>query len=290
MNQMEPVARKVAIESDMSDAAYARIVALSKSQAGIVLSPSKVPMVKSRLTRRLRALDIATFDGYLDYLENTDNLDEMSAFISALTTNVTQFFRENHHFEYIKSTVYPKLKAKLARGEKVRIWSAGCSNGQEPYSLAMTFLECDPSIGTKDFLILGSDIDPLVLETARAAVYADNLIAGIPPAALAASFTTSQTADGLSYHVTDAVKSMVRFRQLNLNEPWPMQGAFDLIICRNVMIYFDEPTQSRLLSRFADKLDKEGWLMIGHSERLPENTTSLFSNVGITTYQRAQTN
>ncbi|MEN8837082.1 MAG: protein-glutamate O-methyltransferase CheR [Celeribacter marinus] len=290
MNQMEPVARKVAIESDISDAAYARIVALSKSQAGIVLSPSKVPMVKSRLTRRLRALDISTFDGYLDYLENTDNLDEMSAFISALTTNVTQFFRENHHFEYIKSTVYPKLKAKLARGEKVRIWSAGCSNGQEPYSLAMTFLECDPSIGTKDFLILGSDIDPLVLETARAAVYPDNLITGIPPAALAASFTTSQTADGLSYHVTDAVKSMVRFRQLNLNEPWPMQGGFDLIICRNVMIYFDEPTQSRLLSRFADKLDKDGWLMIGHSERLPDNTTSLFSNVGITTYQRAQTN
>ncbi|WP_439103636.1 CheR family methyltransferase [Celeribacter marinus] len=290
MNQMVPVARKVAIESDISDAAYARIVALSKSHAGIVLSPSKVPMVKSRLTRRLRALDISTFDGYLDYLENTDNPDEMSAFISALTTNVTQFFRENHHFEYIKSTVYPKLKAKLARGEKVRIWSAGCSNGQEPYSLAMTFLECDPSIGAKDFLILGSDIDPLVLETARAAVYAENLIAGIPPAALAASFTTSQTADGLSYHVTDAVKSLVRFRQLNLNEPWPMQGGFDLIICRNVMIYFDEPTQSRLLSRFADKLDKEGWLMIGHSERLPDNTTSLFSNVGITTYQRAQTN
>ncbi|WP_417243689.1 CheR family methyltransferase [Celeribacter sp.] len=288
MNQLAPAPRKVAIESDISDAAYARIVALSKSQAGIVLSPSKVPMVKSRLTRRLRTLGIATFDSYLDFLEGADNPEEMSAFISALTTNVTQFFRENHHFDYMKSTIYPHIKAKLARGEKVRIWSAGCSNGQEPYSIAMTFLDCDPTIGSKDFLILATDIDPLVLATASAGVYGDSLIGGIPDAFLKKAFTVSQKADGLSYCVNDDVKSMVRFRQLNLNETWPMQGAFDLIICRNVMIYFDEPTQSRLLSRFSDKLDQEGWLMIGHSERLPDDTTPLLSSVGVTTYKRAQ--
>ena len=287
MTQVASIPRCVPIESHISDAAYARIVELSKSQAGIMLSPSKVSMVKSRLTRRLCLLGIPTFEGYLDYLEREENADEMSAFVSALTTNVTQFFRENHHFDYIRTTIYPQIKTKLERGEKVRIWSAGCSNGQEPYSIAMTLLECDPAIGSKDCLILATDIDPVVLDTASAASYADSLIGGIPEPLLAKSFTVSQEADGLRYHVTDEVKSLVRFRQLNLNDDWPMQGSFDLIMCRNVMIYFDTATQSRLLTRFCNKLTQNGWLMIGHSERLPDDIAPQLTNVGVTTYTRA---
>lgn len=274
--------KRAVIESDISPQAYARIVDLSRQHAGIVLTDSKAPMVKSRLTRRLRALGLSTFDGYMDFLETGNDPQEMSEFISALTTNVTQFFRENHHFTYIADRIYPHLAKKIARGDRVRIWSAGCSNGQEPYSIAMTLLDKNPRIDEKDVRILATDIDPQVLKFAKTGIYADTQIAGIPEAYLS-SFLTA-TDDG-SFTMDDRLRRLVTFRQLNLHAQWPMAGSFDLIMCRNVMIYFDEATQAQLLRKFSDKLADGGWLMIGHSERLPEDAAPLFSNVGVTTYQ-----
>lgn len=285
MLQASPPPKKPAIESEISAAAYARIVDLSRKHAGIVLTELKAPMVKSRLTRRLRALGMSTFDSYMNFLETCDDPQEMSEFISALTTNVTNFFRENHHFEYISSKVYDHISQKLARGGRVRIWSAGCSFGQEPYSIAMTLLARDPSINTKDVRILATDIDPQVLARAKRGVYSDNQISGITDAFMSSFLTENGEGE---YSINQNVRDMVAFKQLNLHSDWPMAGTFDLIMCRNVMIYFDDPTQAELLRKFSTKLSDGGWLMIGHSERLPDDAAHYFSNVGVTTYQRKE--
>lgn len=283
-----PMRVKSSLETDISERTFNRIVELSQKEAGIVLSSSKAPMVKSRLTRRLRKLGIPTFDEYLEYLESADGIHEMNEFISALTTNVTQFFREDHHFEFIQSEIWTKLKTKLDSGQKVRVWSAGCSNGQEPYTLAMTFMDCDPTIGSKDFKILASDIDLDVLNTAKQAEYSEDQISGIPEAYRNKFLTRFEQTNDMRFKVADSVRSLVTFRRLNLNRSFPMKGCFDLIMCRNVMIYFDETTQNSLLTQFAKRLEPGGWLMIGHSERLPEQASKLYTNVGVTTYQAIQ--
>lgn len=276
------------IDSELSEASFGKIAELSKSYAGIVLSPSKTPMVKSRLTRRLRKLKISSFDDYLKFLESPDGASELGEFISALTTNVSQFFREDHHFAFFRETILPALKEKLKQGQKVRIWSAGCSTGQEPYTLAMTMLDCDSSIAEEDIKILATDIDPVVLRVAAEGAYSEAQIAGIPQAFLQDYFDERVVEGASVYHTKPSLKNLVSYRQLNLNASWPMKGKFDLIMCRNVMIYFDEQTQDSLLEKFAQKMDTSGWLMIGHSERMPGKSTKLFNSVGVTTYQLQQ--
>lgn len=268
----------------ISDQAFTRIASIAAREAGLVLSASKVSMVKSRLTRRLRALKLPSFDAYLDFLETENDAREMENFISALTTNVSHFFRENHHFDYLASHVVPHLRQKLATGGKARIWSAGCSNGQEPYSIAMTILRHAPDLAKKDFKILATDIDPEVINRARLGQYSGSLTAGLTDQMISSFFSTSGEEEELTLTLKPDVRDMVSFRQLNLHSEWPMKGKFDVILCRNVVIYFDEPTQARLFRRFADILEPGGWLMLGHSERLSESAAPLFDNAGITTY------
>ncbi|PTQ71982.1 chemotaxis protein methyltransferase CheR [Celeribacter persicus] len=274
--------------SAISDRAFTRIVSIAAREAGIVLAESKVSMVKSRLSRRLRTLDIPSFDAYLDFLEATNDKQEMENFISALTTNVSHFFREHHHFDYLRTHILPHLRKKLAAGGKARIWSAGCSNGQEPYSIAMTILKEAPDLAKMDFKILATDIDPEVLVRAKSAQYFGSLTTGLTDATIKAFCTASEQQAETALILKPEVRNMVAFRQLNLHAEWPMKGKFDAIFCRNVVIYFDEEAQSQLFRRFAAILEPGGWLMLGHSERLSESTTPLFVNTGVTTYQTIQ--
>lgn len=276
--------RKLTIENALSASAFDRIANLAHSEAGIVLSKSKESMVKSRLTRRLRALKIRDFDTYLIFLENETNADEMSHFVSALTTNVSHFFREEHHFSALRNDILPLLHTKLKLGQPVRLWSAGCSNGQEPYSIAMTLLEFDPNIGNYDIKILATDIDPEVLTCAIQGSYSGALTSGLPKN-FEKYFTHSKVDDDDILNIKSSVKDLVSFRQLNLHAKWPMTGSFDVIFCRNVVIYFDDETQTQLYRRFANSLNDTGYLLLGHSERLGEDVSGLFKSTGVTIYQ-----
>ncbi|WP_255571953.1 protein-glutamate O-methyltransferase CheR [Celeribacter sp. PS-C1] len=289
MSELSPIQGRPQMASAISDRAFSRIAAIAAREAGIVLSASKVSMVKSRLTRRLRALKMSSFDDYLDFLEASGDRTEMNNFISALTTNVSHFFRENHHFEYLESSILPRLKQKLASGGKVRIWSAGCSNGQEPYSIAMTLLRAAPDLAQKDLKILATDIDPEVITRAKSGQYVGSLTTGLTDPTIASFFKKSLLDGEQALTVNPNVRNMVSFRQLNLHADWPMKGKFDVIFCRNVVIYFDEETQIRLYRRYANILEPGGWLMLGHSERLNESVIPLFESTGVTTYKTKET-
>ncbi|GAA3877600.1 protein-glutamate O-methyltransferase CheR [Celeribacter arenosi] len=285
MNALAQTPLTGAIESDISDRAFARIARIAEREAGLQLSKSKVSMIKSRLTRRLRALRITTFDAYLDYLENAEVGEEMSAFISALTTNVSHFFREEHHFKFLTEVILPKIRPRLESNGRLRIWSAGCSNGQEAYSIAITLLKFDPSLANKDVRILATDIDPEVLETARRGAYTGTLISGLDESTKDKFFDRSMDCgvETLTAHAN--LKNLIRFNKLNLHGNWPMKQSFDVIFCRNVIIYFDAAAQSKLFDRFAHALEPNGWMMLGHSERLSSDKSDVFTSCGITTYQ-----
>ncbi|SLN64820.1 Chemotaxis protein methyltransferase [Aquimixticola soesokkakensis] len=270
----------------MSDATFSRVAKIAQREAGLVLAHAKLSMVQSRLSRRLRALQLPDFDSYLDFLEGeADGRTEMRHFISALTTNVSHFFREMHHFNTLKEQALPKLIERAKSGGKIRIWSAGCSNGQEPYSIAMSILEVFPQAGDFDIKILATDIDPEVLATARAGVYSGSLTTGLDEDTKRSYFDRSGTAEDEKLTVKPNVAALVAFRELNLHATWPMQGQFDAIFCRNVVIYFDEPTQEKLYRRYAERLGREGWLFLGHSERINDSSAQLFASCGVTTYR-----
>lgn len=276
---------KRTIENNISSETFQKIAALAEREAGIILSDSKNSMVKSRLTRRLRALNLLNFDAYIEVLESADDGEELRQFVSALTTNVSHFFREKHHFDFLLQTVLPNLRQKLARGGRVRIWSAGCSNGQEPYSIAITLLKSDANIGARDIKILATDIDPEVLRVGASGMYPSSMATGLAEPDGQQFFTRSDN-DGQEFLTAkNEVKNLITFRQLNLHADWPISGKFDVIFCRNVLIYFDEKNQEKLYQRFSNALSDDGYLMLGHSERLTGGATNLYQNVGITTYK-----
>lgn len=266
-------------------AQMARIARILHDEAGIVLAPGKASMVQSRLAKRLRALDLPDYASYLDLVSAEAGSDERRRMISALTTNVSHFFREGHHFDCLRDQVLPPLIARLKAGGRVRIWSAGCSNGQEPWSIAMTVQRAFPDVGRHDFRILATDIDPEVLARARAASYEPAMTGGIP-ADMRQAFLEP---DGAGLRITAPLQALVQFRELNLHAAWPMKGRFDVIFCRNVVIYFDGETQNRLWTRFAEALTPEGWLFVGHSERVAAGVGARFVAAGITSYRLSPT-
>jgi chemotaxis protein methyltransferase CheR len=266
-------------------AAIARIAAVD---AGIFIAPGKASMVQSRLLSRLRALGMLDYAAYVALIGSHAGRDERRAMISALTTNVTQFFREAHHFETFATHVLPGLIAHARRGGRVRIWSAGCSTGQEPLSIAMTILSQAADAAAMDIRVLATDIDQVVIAQARAARYDAAALWAIPAEHRARFVTVGPDGPRLS----DGPSQIVRFQELNLHAAWPMTGCFDAIFCRNVAIYFTVETQAALWPRFASVLSPGGWLFIGHSERVPSGTDSPFMGCGITTYRlrgRSQT-
>lgn len=245
----------------LSRAEFEEIRALVHKVSGINLHQGKEELVKARLAKRLRALNINSFSEYLSYIK--DKKEELAAMVEALTTNKTNFFREPQHFEFLRSEIIPKL-----RGKEIRIWSAGCSSGEEPYSIAMLLLDELTSEEIKEVRILATDISERVLAKARSATYQQYELDGVPPQMLQKYFICTNPKPPRTYQLSERVTSLVRIARLNLIDHWPMRCGFDLIFCRNVMIYFDKNTQRELVNRFWEILKPGGYLFVGHSESL----------------------
>lgn len=261
---------------ELSNEEFRKIVAIAKEEAGLAIPASKRSLVQSRVTRRMREIGLPDGKDYFSQLENDPN--ERRELIYVLTTNVSHFYREEHHFEFIRNEVLSKPDTR-----DKRFWSAGCSNGQEPYTLAFEVLQAIPDAADKNILILATDIDPRVVAKARSGVYSEIEIDGVPAHLRPEMFTKLD--DG-SFRVRPEITELVRFNHLNLNAEWPMRGQFDLIMCRNVVIYFDDNTQRALWPRFGDKLVPNGLLMLGHSERIHPIEGSGFETIGVTTYRK----
>ena len=268
--------------STLEPKTFERVAALAAREAGLMIPPTKIAMVQSRLARRMRAVALTSYEAYLDLVEREDSVEERRQMISVLTTNVSHFFRENHHFEMLRNSILPDLLRKAASGGRVRIWSAGCSSGQEPYSIAMEILRLDPKAGQKDVRILATDIDPAILQVAREASYSEDAMKAVSPADRSAFF--DKTGADL-YEAKSSLRDLVTIRELNLLAQWPMRGRFDAIFCRNVVIYFHDSTQRKLWPRFTGALAPGGTIFLGHSERIPEPETLMLKNVGVTAYR-----
>ncbi len=231
--------------------------------SGIRLSRGKETLVKSRLMKRLRALGIETIKDYIQYLESKKGAAELSYMIDAMTTNKTNFFRESAHFKFLEEKILPHTN-----GGKLRFWSAACSTGEEPYSIAMLLNDKIGDVEKKDVKILATDISATCLEKARRSVYAENNLSGIPAKYLKKYFNRNDNKLEPLFSLKKEIRSMVQVSSLNLMKAWPMKGAFNVIFCRNVMIYFDKKTQERLVNRFWDYIAPGGYLFVGHSEGL----------------------
>ncbi|NMA97406.1 MAG: protein-glutamate O-methyltransferase CheR [Phyllobacteriaceae bacterium] len=266
-------------EYSLSEREFARIKARVYKVAGISLSDAKRTLVISRLSKIVRALGLPTFDAYVDFLEHGGTAKDAQDFVNALTTNLTRFYREDHHFEHLRTYV-GALMNERPRGQRLRIWSAGCSTGQEPYTVALDLLAAYPELKRWDFKILATDIDTAVIAKAAQGVYPLSELSGL--SAERARLFERDAAGAI--HIPEAARSIVSFKPLNLIGPWPMKGPFDAIFCRNVAIYFDKPTQGEVFGRFGKMLAPEGFLYIGHSENLGSGGDG-FRLVGKTIYQ-----
>lgn len=265
---------------------FVRIARLVGAFAGIALADGKMALVQARLAKRVRALGLGSFEAYAALIEGDDAaaLAERQELISAITTNVTRFFREPHHFDTLRTRVLPDLMKAARRGERVRLWSAGCSTGEEPYSLAMTVLEVEPEAARFDVRILASDLDRSVLATAARGVYSESATEAVPAPLRHNLVPTGDGEPGLA--IAPAARALVAFRQLNLTEAWPMRGRFDVILCRNVVIYFDADVERAVWRGFAEKLQPGGWLFVGHSERVNTIDLPMFESEGVSSYRR----
>ncbi|MDX1738946.1 MAG: protein-glutamate O-methyltransferase CheR [Alphaproteobacteria bacterium] len=236
-------------------------------RTGIVLKDHKMNMVYSRLARRLRALKLQTFKDYLAFLESLEGKEEINNLINAITTNLTKFFREGHHFEHLRDVALKEAYDGYRNGKqnRIRVWSSACSSGEEAYSIAMSLSEAIPNVKNVDAKILATDLDTNMLTTGKNGIYKSNAKENIP-SAMFKKYATSQR-DG-SVYMEQRIKDLISFKQLNLLDEWPFKGPFDAIFCRNVMIYFDNPTKAKLIRKLSDKLKPGGYLYIGHSESI----------------------
>lgn len=286
--QSPSLAPTVALDHEFAFAEkdYRRIAAMIYADAGIDLGDDKSALVYSRLAKRVRALELNSFRAYCELVEAPEGREERLEMLTALTTNVTRFFRERAHFEHLERQVLPPLIAAARKGGKVRIWSAGCSTGQEPYSIALTLLSLEPTAHRLDVKILASDIDPSVVATGRDGAYPPGALDDVP-VGLRRRFFSEQPGEEPTLRIANEAKALVRFATLNLHGDWLMRGSFDVIFCRNVVIYFNKLAQATLWTRFATKLSPKGWLYIGHSERVTGPAAARLRAAGVTTYQAA---
>lgn len=265
---------------------FFQIKGMIYDDAGIFLPDTKMNLVYSRLARRLRALGMKTFAEYILHVQSRAGRGERGQLLNALTTNLTHFFREPHHFKIFREQIADEARRKTANGGRFRIWSAGCSTGEEPYSMAIALLDAAPELLDRDLRILATDIDSDVVERAKRGAYDPDIIAPVEPHLRQRYFQTGWGPNSEKFVVGDELRSMCRFRTLNLMQAWPMRHQFDVIMCRNVVIYFDEPTKAVLWQRFADNLGPRGWMFIGHSERVHGNARREFEPAGLTTYRK----
>ena len=263
----------------MSDEEFRRFARLVHDLTGIVIKEHKREMIHSRISRRLRALSVPSFAEYLKLVESPAGQDELGELVNAVTTNLTAFFRENHHFEHLKDEMLAPMAAEKAG--RIRIWSSACSSGEEPYSIAMTVLE-SAAARAPDLKILATDLDTNILARAAAGVYPADRVKPIAEPLRRKSFVEEP---GGEHRARDELKRLITFRQLNLLHAWPMSGPFDVIFCRNVLIYFEADVKRAIVDRMAELLRPGGTLYLGHSESLL-GEHPLLSSEGKTIYRR----
>jgi len=282
---MPPVTKNICDgrEFSFTSSDFERIRKLIYAHAGIALSPKKIDMVYSRLSRRLRATGLSTFKDYLTLLEN-DNEQEWNAFVNSLTTNLTSFFREPHHFTLLAEHIEKIVKHG---GHPITLWCSACSTGEEPYSMAMTMVDLFGSY-TPPVKILATDLDTSVLAKAREGVYHMERLEKLPIDKLRKFFLKGNGGHEGQARIRQELRDMITFQCVNLlDDTWPMRGPFDAIFCRNTMIYFDKPTQLRILKKFSPMLRPDGLLFVGHSESL-FHASELFKLRGKTVYELAR--
>jgi len=283
---IDPSAPRGTGEFAFSMADFRTIATFVKSESGIDIDEAKATLVYARLTKRLRALSLTTFQAYCAHVET--DAAERQRMLSALTTNTTRFFREPHHFNDLKNKVLPPLLADARQGGRLRIWSAASSRGQEPYSIALTVLGAMPEAASHDVRILATDINPEVLAHGRRGIYDKREVGEVPAELRRRWFGPDPGGDPGLTCVSDGAKALVSFRELNLIGRWPMRGPFDAIFCRNVVIYFDRETQVRLWQRLVQLLEPGGTLYIGHSERISGPASGVLMSAGTTTYRKSR--
>ena len=268
-------------EFELTERDFSFIKQFIAKHAGIELSDAKRSLVYSRLVRRLRALGLPSFSAYCSHLETGDG-EELEHCVNALTTNLTSFFREAHHFDFLQRELLPKLVSEKKEKE-LRVWSAGCSTGEEPYSLAIVLAEHTPADWS--VRLLATDLDSSVVATAAAGQYKLERITGISDKRRKRWFLRGKGKHEGQVRVRQELREMITFRRLNLLDPWPLRNQFDFIFCRNTVIYFNKDTQRALFDRFAEQITPEGHLFIGHSETL-YRVSERFKLLGSTVYQR----
>jgi len=255
---------------DLTDVEFRKFSKLVYDRCGIFLTDAKKELVKARLGKRIRSGPFKSFHDYYEYVVNDSSGKELIVLLDAISTNYTFFFREAKHFEYLKNVFLPDLmiRKRNQKNKKIRIWSAGCSSGEEAYSLVITLLEVIENPFFWDILIIGTDLSTHALKTAESGIYLAEKVKDLPSFILKKYFLKG--ADKLENYVRvkNHLKSYVHFQRLNLMESFPFKNTFDCIFCRNVMIYFDKKNQAELVNRFYDYLNPGGILIIGHSESL----------------------
>ena len=265
---------------------FAAVAAIMMSDARIHLTEAKTTLVHGRLLRRLRMHGLDNFRDYIALVRG--DAAERSAMVVSLTTNHTHFFRENHHFEHLRSAVLPRLKDAAAARRPVRIWSAGCSSGEEVYTIAMCLAGHDRAsaswLRNADLKMLATDLSPPVVESVRRATYPEQTVKPIPEAYRRSWVKPA----GAEYEIAPELRALVTARVLNLFEPWPMRQRYDVIFCRNVMIYFDDKAKAELEERFVEQLAPGGHLYIGHSERLVGAAANRMKPCGQTIYVKSE--
>jgi chemotaxis protein methyltransferase CheR len=258
------------LSREISEREFMRLRNLAHEEAGIWLSQAKIALLVGRLAKRLRHHGLKSFKQYYDLVVNSP--EERIQMLDALSTNETRFFREPQHFQLLKSIVFPKWAEDAAaghRGRKIRVLSAGCSTGQEPYSLAMILLDHFPAASGWEIEIIATDLSTRALEIARAGIWSAAKAGEIPSSYLKAFMLKGFADQAGKMKAGPEVRSVVRFFRMNLNEPaYPLTGKFDMIFCRNVLIYFDQPGRERVVRRLTSFLSSDGYLFLGHAESL----------------------
>jgi chemotaxis protein methyltransferase CheR len=271
--------------NDLTMREFNIVSTMVKDLCGINLHDGKKELVKARLVKRMHELRMDRFSQYIDHITSESGQAEILPMLDALSTNLTFFFREMPHFDLLASQVVPEMMARHATDRRLRIWSAGCSSGDEPYSIAIVLKQVIAARPAWDARVLATDLSRRMLAVANRGIYVAERLRQTPPRVTAEYFTCQRGKEGKLYQVNESVRQMVSFSYLNLMEPWPMHGPFDAIFCRNVMIYFDKATQGRLAERFWDLLTPGGILFIGHSESLT-GVQHRFSYVQPTVYRK----
>lgn len=274
-------------ETEISDADFKRVAQAVYKHCGIHLTDAKRQLVSARLAKRVRAMGYKTYREYLDSVLADPNGEEFTILIDSLSTNLTSFFRENDHFIFLKTKLIPLIVQERGGSNRyIRAWSAGCSTGEEPYTIAITLMESLPQPTSWDIRLMASDISTKVLAQASAGTYTADKVQVVSPQLKAKYFEPRKMPDGTpAYTVNPMIRNLITFKYANLMEPFPFQGPMDFIFCRNVMIYFDKPTQEKLVNRYYQMLRPGGYLFTGHSESLT-GVKHPFKYVQATIYQR----